>query len=134
MLETLNFDVLPNQLHLLNPFDNLIIQRKRLKNIFNFDYLIECYVPEKKRIYGYYTIPILYGNNFIGRLDAKADRKTKLLTINHIWLENRVKLADDFYLEFGNKVKAFAIFCGCDKLVLKGITPANFKNYFTTFI
>ena len=59
------------QLHLLSPFDNLVIQRKRLSNLFDFDYLIECYVPEKKRVFGYYTIPILWGEALWADLTPK---------------------------------------------------------------
>ena len=79
-------------LHILNPFDNLIIQRERAKNIFNFDYTIECYVPAEKRKYGYYVLPILYGDKFIGRIDAKADRKNKEFLVYKIFTEGNKRL------------------------------------------
>jgi uncharacterized protein YcaQ len=60
---------------ILSPFDNLIINRKRLASLFDYQYQIECYLPEHKRTFGYFCLPVLYGTDFIGRLDVKADRK-----------------------------------------------------------
>lgn len=103
-------------IHILNPFDNLLIQRKRVKEIFNFDYQIECYVPEKKRKYGYYVLPVLYGDKFVARIDAKADRKTKTFTINNSWLEPQFKPTRKFINEFSNKINEYAKFCGCQSI------------------
>ncbi len=72
---------------LLSPFDNSVIQRKRLTQLYDFDFQIECYVPAPKRQYGYYSLPILFGDQFVGRLDPKADRKTGTLFIRKLWLE-----------------------------------------------
>jgi uncharacterized protein len=105
------------QVHILNPFDNLIIQRKRVKDIFNFDYQIECYVPQKKRVFGYYTLPILYGNELVGRFDAKADRKTGEFIINRVWLEKGFKPSVQFKTAYNKQLKAFATFCGCKNIV-----------------
>ena len=106
------------KIQIINPFDNSVIQRKRLKSLFDFDYQIECYVPEAKRKYGYYVLPLLYNNKFIGRLDAKADRKTKIFTVKNTWFENNFKPTPELKKELELQLNLFAQFCGC-KEVLK---------------
>jgi uncharacterized protein len=59
---------------LLSPFDNLVIHRERLNTLFKFDYRLECYVTPPKRIFGYFCLPILYGDQIVGRIDCKAHR------------------------------------------------------------
>ena len=76
-----------SQVKILSPFDNLLIQRKRMQQLFDFDYQIECYVPEPKRQYGYFSLPLLWGSGFAGRMDAKIERKTGLLSIQHLHIE-----------------------------------------------
>ncbi|MFL1454263.1 DNA glycosylase AlkZ-like family protein [Marinobacter sp. GN3S48] len=60
---------------ILSPFDNSVIQRERLKALFQYDYQLECYVPAAKRQYGYFCLPLLYRDEFIGRMDCKAHPK-----------------------------------------------------------
>jgi uncharacterized protein YcaQ len=78
---------IPNKVWLLNPFDNLVIQRQKLKQWFGFDYQIEVYVPEAKRKYGYYSLPILWRDRFVGRVDVKADRKNQCLLLQQLSFE-----------------------------------------------
>jgi uncharacterized protein len=75
----------------LSPFDPLVWDRARCKAMFNFDYRIECYTPEAKRRYGYFTLPILRRGLLIGRLDAKAHRKAGLFEVRALHLEPGVK-------------------------------------------
>ncbi len=82
---------LTNQIRIINPFDPLVRDRKRLKNIFNIDYKIEIFLPKKKRKWGYYVYLLLYGDKFIGRIEAKADRKTGILNIINFWPENDIE-------------------------------------------
>ncbi len=67
----------PKRLQLLSPFDNATIHRHRLDSLWQFDYLFECYVPKEKRTYGYFCLPMLYGDEFVGMIDLKADRSSK---------------------------------------------------------
>ena len=101
------------QVHLLSPFDNMVIQRKRLEQLFDFQYQIECYVPKAKRQYGYYCIPVLYGDRFVARFDAKANRKTGEFDIHKIWYEADFKITKEFEKKFNRQLKLFQRFCGC---------------------
>jgi len=104
-------------IHFLSPFDNLIIQRKRVKELFHFDYSLECYKPVNKRIYGYFVFPILWENQLVGRFDPKADRKEKKLIINHLQIENNFKTSDDFIHAISVKFKDFAEFNQCENII-----------------
>ncbi|WNJ15921.1 DNA glycosylase AlkZ-like family protein [Pontibacter sp. G13] len=106
------------QIHILSPFDNAIIQRKRLKSLFDFDYQIECYVPKPKRKFGYFTLPVLWGTEFIGRLDAKADRKSKEFNVWNIWQEPNTLWDDRMIQSFSSKLRDFSRFHGCDQIVI----------------
>jgi uncharacterized protein YcaQ len=105
------------ELHILSPFDHLVIKRERLARLFGFNYTIECYVPEAKRIYGYFSLPLLYGLKFIGRVDIKTDRKTKTLILRHLHLEK--KSTNEALLEsFAVKMRHFAQFNGVEAVVI----------------
>jgi uncharacterized protein len=69
---------------LLSPFDRLIHDRKRTVELFEFDYQLEMYKPAANRRWGYFALPILYGDQLVGKLDASADRKVGVLTVNAI--------------------------------------------------
>jgi uncharacterized protein YcaQ len=66
---------------LLSPFDRLLHDRKRMSEVFEFEYHLEMYKPAAKRRWGYYALPILYGDRLVGKLDAQADRKAGVLRV-----------------------------------------------------
>lgn len=97
-----------NRVQILNPFDNIVINRSKLEGLFDFQYQIECYVPADKRQYGYYTLPLLLGDEFIGRIDCKAHRDKSLFTVNNLWLESNRHATDEIARLIADAVQVFA--------------------------
>jgi uncharacterized protein YcaQ len=69
---------------LLSPLDRLVFDRKRMVDLFDFDYQLEMYKPAAKRRWGYFALPILYGDQLVGKVDATADRKAGVLRVDAI--------------------------------------------------
>lgn len=69
---------------LLSPFDRMVFDRRRLAELFDYEYLLEMYKPAAKRRWGYFALPILHGDRFIGKLDAKVDHKAGVLRVNAV--------------------------------------------------
>ena len=84
--------------------------------LFDFDYTIECYVPEPKRKYGYFVCPILWGDDLVARIDMKADRKTKTLIVKNLHYEIGLKNKKGFEAALTEALKTFAEFNGCDSI------------------
>lgn len=103
------------RLHILSPFDNVIIRRKKLKEMFGFDYTIECYLPEHKRVYGYFSLPILYGTEFIGRIDCKAERKNSIFLIKGLFPEASLT-TNELYAVIEPALQKFAVWNSCAEI------------------
>jgi uncharacterized protein YcaQ len=63
--------------HILSPFDPLIIQRKRTELFFDYGHRFEAYVPKEKRVFGYFALPVLVGEDIVAAIDLKTDRRTR---------------------------------------------------------
>jgi len=100
---------------ILSPFDNFVIQRKKLSRFFNFDYQIECYVPQPKRKYGYFCLPVFNGINPLGRIDCKADRESKEFIVQSIHCEEGIA-KEWLKSKMNSKLKKFAKFNGCNQV------------------
>ena len=81
------FDPVEDVVHILNPFDPLVIQRKRLALFFGYEHRFEAYVPKEKRLFGYFSQPVIVGDEIVAVLDLKTDReRQKLLVQKWTWL------------------------------------------------
>lgn len=80
-----------SRLRIINPFDPAVRDRVRLSRLFGFEYKNEMFVPAKDRRWGYYVYPLLEGDRFLGRMEAKADRKKGAVTVTGLWREGHVK-------------------------------------------
>ena len=138
-----NFYMLPNQeiniklsneAFILSPFDILNVFRHRLRDFFNFDYQIECFVPASKRRYGYFSLPVIVSETFIARMDAKSDRKQKVLIVHNIHFEPIV--LDKIVIEkFIQALKEFIQFNQCLDIIFKRSNNEAYletiSNYFS---
>jgi len=109
---------LSDEVFILSPFDILNVFRHRLKDFFNFDYQIECFVPASRRQYGYFSLPVLAGDTFIARMDSKADRKQKVLIVHNIHFEP-VNLDQIMIEKFTRALREFVEFNQCRDIVFK---------------
>lgn len=114
---------LNNRMLILSPFDNSVIQRERLKALFQYDYQLECYVPGEKRRYGYFCLPLLYRDEFIGRMDCKAHRKTNHLEIKLLHFEKHSYDEDLVITAFVDAITKFRSFQKCDSVSLTKVYP-----------
>jgi len=114
------------RVRLLSPFDNAVIQRQRGREVFCFDYQIECYLPESKRRYGYFCLPILYRDRFVGRANCKAHRDSRSLEIRDLHIEQRVD--EGFSNLLRREFEAFAAFNGCDRIRCRGAVDSPYRQ------
>ncbi len=128
-LELLDKPASRNKIRILSPFDNAIIQRRRVIDFFDFDYKIECYVPRDKRLYGYFCLPVLWNNKLVARIDAKASRKYKLFHIFHLHIEETLKQTPQFISALTSELKKFMAFNNCNNVYLHKISRAKGKSY-----
>ena len=126
-LELLNKPLSRSKLKILSPFDNLLIQRKRMQALFGFDYYLECYLPPAKRQYGYFSLPVLWDGKLVARMDCKADRKDSLLHIHHLALESWLTKQEAFTLALRKELKSFLLFNECTNFKVHRKTPPDFK-------
>ena len=98
------------------PLDCFMWDRKLIKALFNYDYAWEIYYPPEKRKYGYYVLPMIYGETFAGRIEAAADRKTKTLIVKNIWYEEGFKQTKAFKKAEENMINRFAKFNDCTSI------------------
>lgn len=111
-IEKIDFEMNKNDQNafasILAPLDNFLWNRRLIRDLFEYDYVWEVYKPLKQRVYGYYVLPILFGDQFIARFEPKFDKKNKILTINNWWWEDNIELNSEI---FEALIKCFTDFC-----------------------
>jgi uncharacterized protein YcaQ len=103
---------------LLAPLDPLVWDRELLRQLFDFDYVWEVYVPQKARKHGYYVLPLLWGDRLVGRIEPRIDRKAGVLRVPAPRLEQRMKRTDriDFDAALGRAIEAHRRLSGADRV------------------
>lgn len=107
----------------------IVSARGRAKKVFDFDYIWEVYKPAHQRRWGYYTLPILFGDDLVARLDPKLDRVTSTLHILGFWLEEDAPKDGIFADALANGLKRFAEMIGAKKIDLSGIKPIKLRAH-----
>jgi len=93
--------------------------RKRIKRLFGFESKLEIYIPKEKRVYGYYHLPVLYGDRLVARLNPKMDRQNNVLIVRGYWLEEGFKPDEDYQDKLEKTLEDFAQFHGAKETVWK---------------
>ncbi|MGH2463456.1 MAG: DNA glycosylase AlkZ-like family protein, partial [Candidatus Limnocylindria bacterium] len=100
------------------PLDPLMWDRRLVKGVFDFEYLWEVYVPAAKRRWGYYVLPILFGDRLVGRIEPRYERTTRTLRIAGIWFEDGFRPMEEprFVPALAEALRAYRSFVGADAL------------------
>jgi len=123
-----------SNVRLLSPFDNAIIHRDRVQQLFNFDYKLECYTPKEKRKFGYFCLPILYKDELVGRVDCKAHRKTGVLELISLHIESDNLDIEMFTDALSKAVHRFAKFNACQSICVSKVYPRKLTHIFRNAI
>lgn len=112
----INKDNFTKRTEFIAPLDNMLWDRNLIEKIFNFEYRWEIYTPIDKRKYGYYVLPVLYGDRFIGRIEVVNDKKLKQLTVKNLWFEENVESYNEFNKGISDCIERFAKFNNCESI------------------
>ncbi|HEV2915687.1 MAG TPA: crosslink repair DNA glycosylase YcaQ family protein [Pyrinomonadaceae bacterium] len=115
----------PELTTLLSPFDPLVWDRARAREVFGFDYKLECYTPAARRRYGYFTLPILRRGALVGRLDAKAHRKERYFEVKALYLEPGIAASEEIAADLGGALLECAAWHGTPEVKVQRSKPAR---------
>ncbi|HET7232518.1 MAG TPA: crosslink repair DNA glycosylase YcaQ family protein [Longimicrobium sp.] len=108
---------------LLSPFDPIVWDRVRGSELFGFDYRLECYTPAPKRVYGYFTLPILRRGELIGRVDPKAHRRESVFEVKAIYLEPGVRVTTGLVDDVARALRECAAWHGTPRITIRRADP-----------
>jgi len=103
------------------PLDNLIWNRALIQQIFDFEYIWEVYKPKAQRKFGYYVLPVIYGDRFIARIDPTFDKKNKVLVIQNWWWEDNIIPDDEMISLLKDCIVDFINYLGAEEFRLGDI-------------
>jgi len=113
-LETGDFGF--DDVRLMIYFDNLLWNRERVEELFGFKPKLEVFLPKAERVYGYYHLPVLYGDRFVARLEPKMDRAKGVMIVRGYWLEEDFKPTEDYEDKLHKNLENFAAFHGAEEI------------------
>ncbi len=116
---------------LLSPFDNLVADRRRAEELWDFTFRLEIYTPKDKRQYGYFVLPLLHGDSLVGRVDASVDRKRGVLTLIAIHLEPSVRATKSLAAAVARNARDLATFVGADDVEVRA-APDGWRELINT--
>lgn len=110
----------PDLLRMLAPFDPTLRDRARAERVFDYSFRLEVFVPQPKRQYGYYVLPILDGERFIGRIEPKLEREQNAIVVRGLWWEPKVKVTKKLRSRLDDALERLAEFTGAKDIILRG--------------
>ncbi|TAF78267.1 MAG: hypothetical protein EAZ54_09480, partial [Curvibacter sp.] len=119
---------------LLSPFDPVVWDRERASTFFDFDYRLECYTPEEKRVYGYFVLPILCRGELIGRLDAKAHRAEGVFEVRALHVQPGMVWSGEQIAEVAGAIQRSAHWHGTPDVRISRTSPARMGAVLRRFL
>lgn len=112
---------------IIAPLDNMLWDRKMIKELFGFEYVWEVYKPVVERKYGYYVLPLLYGDRFIARFEPSFDKKTSILEIYNWWWEAEISITEELKKALIECFHDFLNYLGANEIQLAKNIPKDLK-------
>ncbi len=113
---------------LIPPFDNMVFHQARTRELYGFDYVREQFLPERKRRFGTYVLPILWGDRFIGRIDPRLDRAAKRLEIKAVHAEPGAPCGRGVAVQLAERIEQLATFLGAESVVYSERIPSAWRD------
>lgn len=116
------------EISLIPPFDNMVFHQARTKDLYGFDYVREQFLPEKKRKFGTYVLPIIWGDRFIGRIDPRMDRASRRLEIKAVHAELGAPRGTSVPAQLAERIEQLAEFLGAETVAYSNRIPPEWRN------
>jgi uncharacterized protein YcaQ len=129
LLESLAANPPEPRVSLLPPFDNLVYSQTRLNRLFGFNYVREQFLPKEKRRFGTYVLPILWGDQLIGRIDPRLDKEAGKLIVNAVYAEPTAPKDRSVAQAIAGKIAELASFLGVNEVAYGSKVPEDWKDY-----